>query len=82
MALAKSTVDLVGLIASATAAWLWWRACRVEVPPFPDVGLGSGSWVFEPVRKAIARSAQLNARAALASALAAFCAAVGFCLGI
>ena len=66
----------VGGVASLIAAGLWFLASLVRIPAFPDVGLDSGSEVFEPVRKALSKASRLNAAAAFVSAIAAVCAGI------
>ena len=57
--------------AGLLAAGLWLVASRLRVPPFPDVGLDSGSEVFAPVHDALSRGARWNAWAAGVTAGAA-----------
>lgn len=62
------TVEIVSSIGAA-AFWFW--ASLVRVPPFPDVGFGSSSKVFEPVHAALRKASCLNAIAAACAAVAA-----------
>lgn len=52
------------------AAALWWMASAVRIPPFPAVGWGSHSGVFEPVRNALSKAATLNKWAAVVTGIA------------
>jgi len=61
---------------SFVAAFCWFVASLTKIPPFPDVGLDSGSWVFEPVRSALRAASRRNAVAAAFSGLAALLYAV------
>jgi hypothetical protein len=63
--------NIVGLVGSLIAACCWLWASLTKIPPFPDVGFDSGSWVFEPVRAALGRANKRNAIAAFFAALAA-----------
>ncbi|RYC29541.1 hypothetical protein D3273_23430 [Lichenibacterium minor] len=60
----------MAVLLGLAAAVLWLRASRIRVPPFPGVGLDSSPEVFEPVRQALAKGADLNARAAAVTAAA------------
>ena len=61
---------IISWLASFVAAMFWFLASRTKIPPFPDVGWGSGSWVFEPVRKALKAGSRRNAIAAFFSGVA------------
>lgn len=67
----EATANGAGATASAIAALLWLIASATPIPAFPDVGLDSGSEVFEPVRRAIQTAARRNAWAASISGAAA-----------
>lgn len=70
--------DGTAALCSLTAAILWWRASRVEIPRFPDVGFDSDSVVFDPIRDALGMSSRRNAIAASFSGLAALAATLSF----
>jgi hypothetical protein len=59
------------------AALLWFWASWTPIPAFPDVGLGSHSAVFEPVRTALRTAGRRNACAAFVSGVAALAFSVG-----
>jgi hypothetical protein len=63
--------NVVSGAAAFIAAALWFWASRTPIPPFPDVGLDSGSWVFDPIRNALATASNRNAWAAFFSGVAA-----------
>jgi hypothetical protein len=56
------------------AAWLWYRASKVPMPPFPFVGTFNSGSDFSIQYKALQLSGSLNARAAL---YAGFSAVIG-----
>jgi hypothetical protein len=73
----------IGTAVSFVAAGLWYWASCTPIPAFPDVGLGSHSSVFEPVRSALQTASRRNAWAAFISALAALMFGVAFlCHGL
>jgi hypothetical protein len=78
LAVVEQGANLIGAAASFVAAGLWWWASRTPIPAFPDVGLGSHSSVFEPVRSALQTPSRQNALAALISSLAALALGVAF----
>jgi hypothetical protein len=63
--------NVVSGAAAFIAAALWFWASRTPIPAFPDVGFDSGSWVFDPIRNALATASNRNAWAAFFSGAAA-----------
>jgi hypothetical protein len=78
LAVVEQWANLIGAAASFVAAGLWWWASLTPIPAFPDVGLGSYSSVFEPVRGALQTASRRNAWAASISSLAALAFGVAF----
>ena len=68
--------NVVSAAAAFIAAALWFWASRTPMPPFPDVGFDSGSWVFDPIRDALATASNRNKKAAVFSGVAALAFAV------
>jgi hypothetical protein len=66
-----NVATIIGCGTSLVAAIFWLWASLTKIPPFPDVGLDSGSWVFEPVRSALRAANRRNAWAAFFSGIAA-----------
>jgi hypothetical protein len=72
----SNVATIIGCGASLVGALFWLWASFTTIPPFPDVGWDSGSWVFEPVRNALRSASRRNAVAAFFSGIAAFAFAV------
>jgi hypothetical protein len=72
----STTLNWLAAVSSFVAAGFWFAASFTKIPAFPDVGLDSGSWVFEPVRSALRAASRRNAVAAAFSGLAALLYAV------
>ena len=63
------------------AAWLWWRASKIEIRPYIEpTGYEPQAWADE-ARRVLPLVGELNARAALWTAVAVACGAVSTALG-